>query len=77
MRATFRGTRTLRYIWNEQHGLCTVCKLRITRTTGWRLHYSSLLCGVGLRVPKTAFYFIQSAMTRFTARSFCIEAASP
>src|SRR5467141_4214537 len=39
MRATFRGTRTLRYIWNEQHGLCTVCKLRITRTTGWRLHY--------------------------------------
>jgi RNA-directed DNA polymerase len=22
MRETFRGTRTLRYIWNEQHGLC-------------------------------------------------------
>src|SRR5713226_2791679 len=39
MRATFRGTRTLRYIWNEQHGLCTVCKLLITRTTGWRLHH--------------------------------------
>jgi len=31
---------------------------------------ASLLCGVGLRVPKTAFYFIQSAMTRFTARIF-------
>src|SRR5215467_13020316 len=39
MRETFRGTRTLRYIWNEQHGLCTVCKLLITRTTGWRLHH--------------------------------------
>src|SRR5450759_4265589 len=39
MRETFRGTRTLRYIWNEQLGLCTVCKLLITRTTGWRLHH--------------------------------------
>jgi hypothetical protein len=39
MRETFRGTRTLRYMWNEQHGLCTVCKLLITRTTGWRLHH--------------------------------------
>jgi len=39
MRETFRGTRTLRYIWNEQRGLCTVCRLPITRTTGWRLHH--------------------------------------
>ncbi|HUE54973.1 MAG TPA: group II intron reverse transcriptase/maturase [Candidatus Udaeobacter sp.] len=39
MRETFRGTRTLRYIWNEQRGLCTVCTTPITRTTGWRLHY--------------------------------------
>jgi RNA-directed DNA polymerase len=39
MRETFRGTRTLRYIWNEQRGLCTVCQLPITRTTGWRLHH--------------------------------------
>ena len=31
---------------------------------------ASLLCGVGQRVLKTAFYFIQSAMTRFTARIF-------
>ena len=31
---------------------------------------ASLLCGVGQRVPKTAFYFIQSAMTRFTASIF-------
>src|SRR6266851_8568106 len=36
MRETFRGTRMLRYIWNEQRGLCTVCQLPITRTTGWR-----------------------------------------
>ena len=28
------------------------------------------LCGVGQRVSKTAFSFIQSAMTRFTARIF-------
>jgi len=39
MRETFRGTRMLRYIWNEQRGLCTVCQLPITRTTGWRLHH--------------------------------------
>jgi RNA-directed DNA polymerase len=39
MRETFRGTRTLRYIWNEQRGLCTVCNTSITRTTGWRLHH--------------------------------------
>ena len=39
MRETFRGTRMLRYIWNEQRGLCTVCQLLITRTTGWRLHH--------------------------------------
>ena len=39
MRETFRGTRTLRHIWNEQRGLCTVCRLPITRTTGWRLHH--------------------------------------
>ena len=31
---------------------------------------ASLLCGVGLRVPKTAFYFIQSAMTGFTVSAF-------
>jgi RNA-directed DNA polymerase len=36
---TFRGTRTLRYLWHEQRGLCTLCNTRITRITGWRLHY--------------------------------------
>src|SRR6267378_2499700 len=49
MRETFRGTRTLRYIWNEQHGLCTVCKLLITRTTGWRLHHCVPLVRGGSR----------------------------
>jgi len=39
MLETFRGTRTLRYIWYEQRGLCTQCNTKITRITGWRLHY--------------------------------------
>ena len=39
MRDTFRGTHTLRYLWQEQRGLCPVCRLRITRITGWRLHH--------------------------------------
>src|SRR5713226_8798517 len=39
MSETFRGTRTLRFLWHEQSGLCAVCNERITRITGWRLHY--------------------------------------
>jgi RNA-directed DNA polymerase len=39
MLETFRGTRTLRYLWYEQRGLCTLCHTKITRITGWRLHY--------------------------------------
>jgi RNA-directed DNA polymerase len=39
MLETFRGTRTLRYLWYEQRGLCTQCNIKITRITGWRLHY--------------------------------------
>jgi RNA-directed DNA polymerase len=39
MLETFRGTRTLRYLWYEQRGLCTQCNTKITRITGWRLHY--------------------------------------
>ena len=39
MLETFRGTRTLRYLWYEQRGFCTLCNTRITRITGWRLHY--------------------------------------
>ena len=36
---TFRGTQTLRFLWVEQRGLCAVCKIKITRITGWRLHH--------------------------------------
>src|SRR6266568_3858579 len=36
---TFRGTRTLRFLWHEQRGFCTACNTKITRITGWRLHY--------------------------------------
>jgi RNA-directed DNA polymerase len=39
MLETFRGTRTLRYLWHEQRGFCTQCNTKITRITGWRLHY--------------------------------------
>ena len=36
---TFRGSSKLRFLWKEQNGLCTVCKTKITRLTGWRIHY--------------------------------------
>jgi hypothetical protein len=39
MQDTFRGTRTLRFLWNEQRGLCPICITKITRNTGWRAHY--------------------------------------
>jgi RNA-directed DNA polymerase len=39
MRATFRGSRVLRFLWCEQRGLCPVGNTKITRLTGWRLHY--------------------------------------
>jgi RNA-directed DNA polymerase len=39
MQDTFRGTRTLRFLWYEQRGCCPVCNERITRITGWRLHH--------------------------------------
>jgi len=39
MAETFRGTRTLRFLWKFQRGSCPVCNTTITRITGWRLHY--------------------------------------
>jgi len=39
MRETFRGSRFLRFLWSEQRGLCPVCNTKITRLSGWRLHY--------------------------------------
>jgi hypothetical protein len=46
MLETFRGTHTLRYLWYEQRGLCSVCNTKITRITGWRLdHYVPRVMG--------------------------------
>jgi RNA-directed DNA polymerase len=39
MAETFRGTRTLRFLWKFQRGFCPVCNTKITRITGWRLHH--------------------------------------
>ena len=39
MSATFRGTQKLRFFWHSQRGICPLCNTRITRITGWRLHY--------------------------------------
>ena len=39
MQDTFRGTRTLRFLWHEQRGLCSLCNTKITRITGWRVHH--------------------------------------
>jgi RNA-directed DNA polymerase len=39
MAETFRGTRTLRFLWKFQRGFCPVCNTKITRITGWRIHY--------------------------------------
>ena len=39
MAGTFRGTRTLRFLWRFQRGSCPVCNTKITRITGWRIHY--------------------------------------
>jgi RNA-directed DNA polymerase len=39
MAGTFRGTRTLRFLWMFQRGCCPVCNTKITRITGWRIHY--------------------------------------
>jgi RNA-directed DNA polymerase len=35
MAETFRGTRTLRFLWKFQGGSCPVCNTKITRITGW------------------------------------------
>jgi RNA-directed DNA polymerase len=39
MRDTFQGSRFLRFLWYEQRGLCSVCNTKITRLSGWRMHY--------------------------------------
>ena len=39
MAANLRGKRTLRYLWQEQNGVCPLCKQKITRLTGWHNHH--------------------------------------
>jgi len=39
MRDTFQGSRFLRFLWYEQGGLCVACNTRLTRLSGWILHY--------------------------------------
>ena len=39
MQVTFQGSRFLRFLWYEQHGLCLVCNTKITCLSGWHLHY--------------------------------------
>jgi RNA-directed DNA polymerase len=39
MQVTFQGSRFLRFLWYEQRGLCLVCDTKITRLSGWHLHY--------------------------------------
>ena len=33
------GKRMLRYLYDQQHGCCKICKCRITSETGWNAHH--------------------------------------
>jgi hypothetical protein len=70
MSATFRGTRTLRFLWNVQAGLCAVCKARIARITVGVFIIASPACWAARRASRTVLYFIQSATTGFIASIF-------
>jgi hypothetical protein len=70
MQDTFRGIRTLRFLWHEQSGLCTVCNTKITRITSGAFTTAFPACWVVRKAPRTAFYFIRSAMTGFTTSAF-------
>jgi hypothetical protein len=37
MAATFRGTRTLRFLWYLQRGFCPVCNMKITQTSAYHV----------------------------------------
>jgi len=75
MSETFRGTRTLRFLWHEQSGLCAICKERITRITGWRLHYCvpRVLGGSHSVENRTLLHPRQGSLPA----SFRLETASP
>jgi len=34
-----KGKRKLLYLWQEQNGICPICKQKITKQTGWNLHH--------------------------------------
>ncbi len=39
MEKNLRGRRRLRYLWQQQNGICPVCEQKITRLTGWHCHH--------------------------------------
>jgi RNA-directed DNA polymerase len=39
LQSTLKGSRFLRFLWYEQGGLCVACNTRLTRLSGWFLHY--------------------------------------
>jgi RNA-directed DNA polymerase len=39
MKDELRGTRQLLYLWQEQDGICPLCREAITRQTGWNIHH--------------------------------------
>ena len=77
MSATFRGTRTLRFLWNVQAGLCAVCKERITRITGGVFIIASPACWAARTALRTVPYFIQSARPGSSPASFRLKPRLP
>ena len=39
MTHTLKGRRQLLSLWKHQHGLCPMCRQKITRLTGWHTHH--------------------------------------
>ncbi len=39
MEQNLAGRRTLRRLWQEQHGICPLCQQKITKVTGWHSHH--------------------------------------
>jgi RNA-directed DNA polymerase len=71
MQDTFRGTRTLRFLWQEQCGLCTLCNTKITRLTGWCLHHCVPRVMGGSRSAENR------VLLHPVPAPFCLETVSP
>ena len=69
MSETFRGTRTLRFLWKFQRGFCPVCNTTITRITGWSLHHR-VPRALGGSTSAENRVLLQSATTGFIASIF-------